>query len=393
MSQEPCGGGFIERMAFALAERESDGSLRSLQQSSGIDFCSNDYLGLARSEKLRLEVERFVAPLSAVGSTGSRLISGNSAFAEDLEQRIAAHHRFPAALLFGSGYAANIGLLSATLTRHDTVLYDEFVHASIRDGIRLSYAKAYSFRHNDLNDLSRRLLNSPKALVVVESLYSMDGDAAPLRALADLCRDSDAAMVVDEAHANGVLGARGEGLVAAEGLQDSVLACVVTFGKALGSQGAAVLGSKTVREFLVNFSRPFVYSTAPSFSALALVAAGYSLIESCSEERAALRRAVQTFDRVAARMRLAVLPSSPLSPVRGIVVSGNERVCAYAQSLREKGYDVRPIRSPSVPAGMERVRICLHAFNSDQEIEGLLDACASELAGLAAAQPENARGI
>ena len=228
-----------EKMKQRLAERQQAGLLRVLPPPlDGLtDFCSNDYLGLAHS--LEQPSTQFA------GATGSRLISGNTTAAEELEMTIAQFHGAEAALLFPSGYTANIGLLPAISTRHDTIIYDKLLHASLRDGIGLSQSKAYSFAHNDLTDLERKLqIAKGEKWVVVESVYSMDGDQAPLEAMAQLCESYDANLIVDEAHGTGVLGQRGEGLVSALGLENKVWARVHTFGKAMGSHGAAVLGSK-----------------------------------------------------------------------------------------------------------------------------------------------------
>ena len=255
------------KLRQALAKRARAGSLRQLSASgAGIDFCSNDYLGLARSSPLRTLIDRIRAkhPRAPLGSTGSRLISGNSAAAEHLEARLAVYHRAEAGLLFGSGYAANSGLFACIAGPGDTLIMDELIHASSVDGARLSKARKLVFRHNDLDDLAARLDGASGATFIgVESLYSMGGDTAPLPEMAALAVEYGAGLVVDEAHSNGITGPGGAGSVVENGLEDCVFARVHTFGKGLGLHGAVVLGSKTLRDYLVNFCRPFVYSTAP----------------------------------------------------------------------------------------------------------------------------------
>ena len=219
-----------ERFERALEERQLAGNLRQLRPASTrVDFCSNDYLGLARTDLL---VEQ--APARA-GATGSRLITGNYPAIELLEGQLATYHGAESGLIFGSGYTANIGLLTCVARRGDTLLYDQLCHASLRDGLQLSPARTLGFRHNDLDELEAKLRRSGgQRFVVVESIYSMDGDAAPLVDLTSLCTRYDAALIVDEAHAVGVFGARGEGLVSALGLEAAVWARIVTFGKEIG---------------------------------------------------------------------------------------------------------------------------------------------------------------
>ncbi|MCL4171189.1 UNVERIFIED_CONTAM: hypothetical protein GTU68_025567, partial [Idotea baltica] len=250
-------------MQDALDARQAQGLLRQLPTPIGerIDFCSNDYLGFAHTL-------RVAAPTSG-GATGSRLISGNSTLAEALEQQIANFHGAEAALLFPSGYAANIGLLPAVAGRGDTIVYDKLIHASLRDGIRLSRAKALSFAHNDLTDLIKKLQNPEgQTFVVIESVYSMDGDQAPLTDIVNICQQYDALLIVDEAHGTGVIGKR-----------DQVWARVHTFGKAIGSHGAAIVGSQLLKSYLLNFARSFIYATALPDHTLLSIQAAYSALE------------------------------------------------------------------------------------------------------------------
>lgn len=273
-----------------LNERKEKGSYRSLFSfEDASDFWSNDYLGLAR------------APLAypgCSGSTGSRLISGNTALIQMAESRIARFFGSEAALVFNSGYDANLGFFSAVPQKGDTVLYDELIHASVRDGIRLSHAKSYSFRHNDLKDLQRKAEHaSGTVFIAVESLYSMDGDLAPLPELADWCELHGALLVVDEAHAGGVFGEGGRGLVAAAGLESRCFARLVTFGKAYGMHGGAICGGKLLCEFLINFARSFIYTTALPEAHYSHLTERIVLAEGMGEARLRLQENIALLDR------------------------------------------------------------------------------------------------
>lgn len=364
------------RLRQALAARARAGSLRHLTTSGGgIDFCSNDYLGMARSDRLRELIDRMRAKQSrvALGSTGSRLVSGNSEAAEHLEARLAAYHRAEASLLFGSGYAANSGLFACIAGPGDTLIMDELVHASSVDGASLGKARKFVFRHNDLDDLAARLeLASGATFIGVESLYSMGGDTAPLPEMAALAAEFGAGLVVDEAHSNGITGPAGAGSVVKHGLEDQVFARVHTFGKGLGLHGAVVLGSKILRDYLLNFCRPFVFSTAPSRESLNRIEAAYKLLPELTVEREQLFSLVR-------HTRTAIRKSSfqwtdSRTWVQSVIIPGNDQVLAAAAHLGEQGFEVKAIRAPSVPAGSECIRICLHAFNTTDEIDGLITA-------------------
>ena len=360
-----------------LEKRRSAGLLRSLKKPENLlDFCSNDYLGLARSATLRQTIERAVADQSTLlnGATGSRLLAGNSALAEELETEIAAFHDAEAALIFNSGYDANVGLLASLPQRGDTLLTVELIHASMIDGARLSAANRFKFRHNDLDDLENRLKRATGTVyVAIESVYSMDGDLAPLPELVDLCERYEAALIVDEAHATGVFGPQGGGLVQALGLQNRVFARIHTFGKALGVHGAAVVGSTALRDFLINFARSFVYSTAlPPHSLLAI----QSVYRFLPQNQPLIDRlhVLRTYFQQQIQERLPQTEwTSATSPILGLIIPGNEACRAVATQLQQGGFDIRPIVSPTVPAGRERLRICLHAFNSEEEIDSLVN--------------------
>ncbi len=351
-----------------LGQRQRASALRTLAiNRGGVDLCSNDYLGLAR-DLATAGPARTVAG----GATGSRLLSGNTAEHESLERFIADFHQTEAALIFGSGYEANLGLLSALGARNDTVLYDELVHASMRDGIRLGFARSFSFRHNDANDLREKLSRSRgETFVAVESLYSMDGHESPLAEILDVCEQHGAFLIVDEAHATGVYGPKGQGLVQALGLSARVFARIHTFGKALGYRGGAVVGPAALRDYLINVSRPFIYSTAPDPASLAAIRECYLRQSEMSGRRERLAGLVRHFREMTGDFpNLEFLESS--SPIQGVVIPGNRNALEAEQALAAQGYFARAIRSPTVPAGSERLRLCLHAFNTESEIKRAL---------------------
>jgi 8-amino-7-oxononanoate synthase len=346
-----------------LDERESAGALRTLKVVEGmIDFCSNDYLGLAN-----LPGENYLE-LKA-GSTGSRLLAGNFKLIEDVEKEIAAFHDASSGLIFNSGYDANLGLLSAVPQKADTILYDSLSHASIRDGVRLSFAQSFAFQHNDLIDLEKKLQRATgQIFVVTESVFSMDGDKAPLVEMAVLCEQYGAALIVDEAHATGVIGNRGEGLVQLLGLQSRCFARVHTFGKALGCHGAIVLGSESLRSYLINFARSFVYTTALPPTAIATIRSAYKRMSTMQEQRTALLGLIELFQSSSTRFEKITSET----PIQAIIIPGNDKVKEMAISLQSHGFDIRPILYPTVPLNRERLRIVLHSFNTKKEVQDLL---------------------
>jgi 8-amino-7-oxononanoate synthase len=337
---------------------------------TAIDLSSNDYLGI--SEKLASPevVSRLLGgtQLRGIGATGSRLVSGNFEAHEELEVFLASYHQAESGLLFGSGYEANIGLLSSIAGRSDTILFDELIHASMRDGIRLSYAKSLSFRHNDLSDLKKKAsLARGDIFIAVESLYSMDGDVAPIVELCELASELGAFLIVDEAHSNGIYGPKGAGLVSELGLQDRVFARVHTFGKALGYKGACVLGSRELRQHLINHARSFAYATAPDLVTLKFIAEAYRINEQSDGDRSNLKNLISEFKKASARFeRLQFLPSD--SQIQGVIVPGNSEALRAETALHDAGIAARAIRAPTVPAGTERVRLCIHSFNSASDL-------------------------
>lgn len=338
-----------------LFSRKQLGNLRHLSLAQDlIDFSSNDFLGLARSKDLS---EAFIQ--EGLGSTGSRLLTGNSLYAQTLEDQIAAFHGFEAGLLFNCGYMANIGLISAIAGAEDAIFFDEAVHASTRDGIRLSQAKAFPFRHNDLDHLENRLKNSSaqgNRLICIASIYSTDGSTAPLTEIYQLAKRYEAELIVDEAHAVGACGPSGKGLVA-----KPIFAKVVTFGKALGTFGAIILGSHTLKETLINFATPYIYTTALPFYALAAIKCSYELFPKMDAERRQLQKLIHLFR------------ASSTTHIQSIPIRGNNAVREVSQKLRSRGFDVRPLMSPTVQRGHEALRICLHAFNTEEQLSNLLE--------------------
>lgn len=361
----------------ALREREKAGLLRTLETArGGIDFCSNDYLGLARDRRLRGRIAAVAAESAPPqGATGSRLISGNHPEIEALEAQLSGFYASEAALVFSSGFAANLGLLASLGGVVQTLVCDRLLHASAIDGGRLSGAKRVIFAHNDMRDLKARLGELPSAetaAVAADTVYSMDGDFAPLEEIAVLAEEKDAAVVVDEAHANGVLGPAGRGGVVAAGLQDRVLARVVTFGKALGLQGGAVLCSQDLRDYLVNFARSFVFSTGVSPLWAASVRTVYDMLPDLNAEREQLLANVSHFRGRVAESAQPWLPSE--SWIQCLRVPGARRITQVGGVLRSRGLAALPIRAPTVPEGEERIRVCLHAHNTREEIDFLFSA-------------------
>jgi 8-amino-7-oxononanoate synthase len=349
-----------------LNERQQQHALRELKiPQLPIDFCSNDYLGIVKNRLLSNDQLQHLKS----GSTGSRLLSGNYEMIEECEQLIAGFHEAEAGLIFNSGYDANIGLLSCIARRGDSIIYDHLSHASIRDGIRLSFASSFSFNHNDIKDLEKKLQTAPgNRFVVTESVFSMDGDKAPLNEITALCERYKANLIIDEAHATGVIGDKGEGLAQVLRLHQQCFARVHTFGKAIGCHGAIVLGSKDLRNYLLNFSRPFIYSTAMPEASVYHIQASYKIFPDLKEERKKLHSLIQIFQE--SKLKHEKLVSN--TPIQGIIVPGNEHVKTVAAKLHQNGFDVRPILYPTVPAGSERLRIVLHSFNTTDELHQLL---------------------
>ena len=395
---------FPNKLSKKLSERATKNSLRKLTpQNNLVDFSSNDYLGFSKSKEIFEKVHHYLVDnnLQQNGATGSRLLSGNRDLHENVEQQLASFFNSETALLFNSGNDANIGLFSSILQRGDIILYDEYIHASIRDGIRLSNAKAFSFKHNDIEKLESKILSvraqsrtlNAEIYIATESVFSMDGDSPDLISLSKLCKKHKAHLIVDEAHAVGVLGENGCGLVKELGLGKAVFATIVTFGKAMGCHGAAILGSEKLREYLINFARSFIYTTALPPHALATIKIVFeelmctntvtsSAPDSYRDEKSYpaiqnLKNNIHYFNQLVAtnNYNLIFFPLEEMpkgSAIHCCLIPNNERVKSIAKKLQEKGFDVKPILSPTVPIGQERLRICLHAYNSHEEIDEVL---------------------
>ncbi|GAC1593524.1 MAG: pyridoxal phosphate-dependent aminotransferase family protein [Ginsengibacter sp.] len=326
-----------------------------------IDFTSNDYLGMVRNNLITLPDDL------CHGSSGSRLLSGNYPLIEKTEELIAKFHNCEAALIFNSGYDANIGLLSSIADRGDTIIYDQLSHASIRDGIRLSKADSYSFLHNDTIDLKKKIKKAKgKIFIITESVFSMDGDRAPVEEIIEIAKTHNAFCIIDEAHSVGVDGPFGEGWVQQLNKQNDCFARIVTFGKAVGAHGAAVLGSNDLRNFLINFSRSFIYTTALPESSVAAIKQSYQTFPNLHKERAHLKVLIECINNNPTDFKKSE------TPIQAFMCPGNENVNNLADKLKKQNFDVRPIRYPTVPKGEERLRIVLHSFNTISDLQRML---------------------
>jgi 8-amino-7-oxononanoate synthase len=355
-----------------LKAREKEGLLRTLKYTSDqIDFSSNDYLGLSRSESLFNEIHQELDALTIKrnGATGSRLLAGNTEYYEEIESRLAKIFKADASLIFNSGYTANLAVLSSLPQRNDTILYDELAHACIKDGARLSLAKRYSFRHNDLNDLETKLKRAEgKVYIAVESIYSMDGDQCPLQELVSLSEKYNAFIILDEAHSTGVMGEQGSGLAVSLNVHSKIAVRVYTFGKAMGIHGACVAGGNDLRDYLINFARPFIYTTALPPHSIAAIDCAFKYLNNNIYLQEKLRSNIQIFLHAVQDLQNRTISTSAIQTA---IYPGNENARMAATELQQKGFDVRPILSPTVPKGSERLRICLHTFNTKSDIEAL----------------------
>lgn len=374
---------FPHSLAQKLATRQEQNALRKLPLANQlIDFASNDYLGFAKSEAIFTATHHHLVTNNSMinGATGSRLLSGNHTLYPATEAFIANFHQSPSALLFNSGYDANVGFFSAVPQKGDFILFDELCHASIRDGIQLSNAKAYKFKHNDFEDLERLILkfqasenqHSTTIYVVTESVFSMDGDCPNIEELVTVSEKYNCYLVVDEAHALGVFGEKGEGLIQFLGLQEHFFARIVTFGKGLGCHGAVVLGSKELSSYLVNFARSFIYTTGLSPHSVATIGIAYQALNTKAAAIGELKERINFFNQEKNRFSLKPLFVRSKSAIQSAIIPGNANVKRIAQQLQEKGFDVKPILSPTVPAGQERLRFCLHSYNTEIQISEVL---------------------
>lgn len=365
-----------------LNQRQNNNSLRKLTVQPGlIDFFSNDYLGIAREAQLEENIHRQLMSLKdrmpINGSTGSRLLSGNSLYAEETEAFLSTLFRSKKTLVFNSGFNANLAILSSIPQKGDTILYDELIHASMKDGARLSFSNRLAFKHNDLSNLEQKLQKSEgEKFVVAESVYSMDGDFCPLERLLLLCEKYNAHLILDEAHSTGIWGAHGAGIACSLGLQERIFARIYTFGKAMGIHGACIAGSESLIEYLINFARPFIYTTALPPHGFAAINEAFRFVREHPERSESLKHKIEIFKnnmrQQLSRSDTYILIESD-SAIQALRIPGNTAARQASDALRKKGIDARAILSPTVKEGEERLRICLHSFNTDQEIEYLVN--------------------
>ena len=368
-----------KKLTNKLKLREENNSLRSLKTPSHlVDFSSNDYLGFAKSSAIFHKTHQFLVDknIKQNGATGSRLLSGNHQLYTEVERFLSDFHQSESATIFNSGYDANVGFFSSVPQRGDIILYDEFIHASIRDGIKLSNAKSFKFSHNDLGSLSEMLKrvqhNNSDIYVVTESVFSMDGDSPDLVTMSQMINKHNTFLIVDEAHAVGIFGATGCGIIQNLNLQDAIFARIITFGKALGCHGAAVLGSEKLQNYLVNFARSFIYTTGLSPHSLATIKMAYDeMLKQVQHDKLNLSENIHHFLEEVKRLKLDFIPSC--SAIHCCVILGNEKVKEISEKLQEKGFEVKAILSPTVPKNKERLRFCLHSYNSEEEISEVLE--------------------
>ncbi|MGQ0455788.1 MAG: 8-amino-7-oxononanoate synthase [Hyphomicrobium sp.] len=366
-----------ERALNALLQR---GRLRSLSPRSGLDFASNDYLALAESDDLKAAAMAALQRGAPIGAGGSRLLRGNHPEHEALESEAAAFFKAPSALFFGGGFVANTAVFSTLPSRGDLIVYDELIHASAHDGMRLSKAERRAARHNDPQSFKdtieswRASGGAGRPWIAIESLYSMDGDRAPLDELAQIADRHDAMLVVDEAHATGVFGPDGRGLAAHfEGAPNVIT--VHTCGKALGVMGAMVLGPRTIHDYLINRARPFIYATAPSPLVAATVRAALAIAQRQPDRRERLHHLIAFKDQeLAARTRFA--PSG--SQIQPIIIGADEAAVALAKTVQARGYDIRAIRPPTVPEGTSRLRLTITLHSDESAIRDVIGLLASD---------------
>ncbi|SHL30094.1 aminotransferase class I/II-fold pyridoxal phosphate-dependent enzyme [Flavobacterium saccharophilum] len=367
-----------ENLIQKLETRKQNNALRQLPSFNNlVDFSSNDYIGFSRSEAIFKLAHHYLIENDIVqnGATGSRLISGNHSLYQIAETFIAEFHDAESSLIFNSGYDVNVGFFSAVPQRNDVILYDELSHASIRDGITMSNAKSYKFNHNDFEDLERLILKFPDTTIyiVTETVFSMDGDSPNLEELVMLSEKYNCYLVVDEAHTLGVFGEKGEGLTQYLNLHHRIFARIMTFGKGLGCHGAVVLGSQELKEYLVNFARSFIYTTGLSPHSVATILVAYQSLEIEKENIEKLRQNIVFFNQQKNLLGLKPMFVRSKSAIQSAIVPGNEKVKQLAQQLQDKGFDVKPILSPTVPEGQERLRFCIHSYNSEEEINQILE--------------------
>ncbi|WP_424361192.1 8-amino-7-oxononanoate synthase [Methylocystis parvus] len=371
----------LERFRADLAGLAARDRLRALAPRAGLDFASNDYLALAESRELKEAAVAALARGVPVGAGGSRLLRGNHPEHEALEEEAARFFHSESALFFGAGFSANEALISTLPQRADCIFYDALIHASAHDGMRLSRAPREAFAHNDVTALDdairewRAKGGAGRAWIAVESLYSMDGDMAPLDDLMAVATRHEAFLLVDEAHATGVYGPGGRGLAARFEGRENVVS-VHTCGKALGVSGALVCLAAPLRDFLINRCRNFIFATAPSPLVAACVRASLKLVETAEDRRDALRARVALAGRELQSL-CNVAPSG--TQIQPVIVGDDARAMSLAARMQARGYDIRAIRPPTVPEGTARLRLSLTLNAGDAQIERMIAHLSEEL--------------
>jgi 8-amino-7-oxononanoate synthase len=375
-----------QRLKQKLDERRIGNTLRTLSSTDDlIDFSSNDYLGLARDEQRFHETTHVLSERKNTfnGATGSRLLTGNSTLYMEVEHMLCQYHKVEAALVFNSGYDANLGFFSSVPQRNDVVFYDEFIHASIRDGLKLGNATSYKFNHNDPSDLEKKISlfhrtngggKNGELYVVTESVFSMDGDSPDLGALVNLCELYKMRLIVDEAHAVGIFGSSGCGLLEQSGLRQKVFATIATFGKAMGCHGAAVLGSRDLKVYLINFARSFIYTTGLPSHSLASISLAYVFMGGANGARVRqlLQENIEFFCLELKKLQLDEHFVKGNSAIHSCIIGENRLTKKIASHFRKEGFDIKPILPPTVREGGERLRICVHSYNTREQISRAL---------------------
>jgi len=378
----------MQRLAQELSRLKSASRHRSLELPRGVDFTSNDYLGFARHPALREAMIGELADCGSAGSAGSRLLRGHQEAHARLEAFAASFFGCEKALYFSTGFLANYALFTTLPHRHDAIVFDERVHASVKDGIHASHAKAYKVRHNDVDAFEAAVRRARKAgahdvWIAVESVYSMDGDIGPITELHALAHGMDAVLIVDEAHGTGVFGPSGRGV--SEGRYDERLIVLHTCGKALGAAGGLVCGPALAIDYLINAARPFVYSTSPPSCVAAAVQRALQLVDEEPKRRERLHH-LSAIAGAALTDAAGTAVADAGSQIIPVILGAESTALSVAAALREAGFDVRAIRPPTVPPGTSRLRISIGADRSEGEIAAMADA----LGGILALQPATA---
>jgi 8-amino-7-oxononanoate synthase len=365
-----------KRIRKRLEQRRQDGNYRILPRTSyGNDFYSNDYLGFAKSQQIYERVSDLTAVASLAdgklnGSTGSRLLSGNNVYVEELEKELTRFFKSDSALVFNSGFNLNMGLLSNVATDGDVILLDQNIHASLKVGAKLSQAETYYFHHNNLEHLEKRLISLRKKkdglfFVITEGLFSMDGDIPDLISMLELCEKYGAHLIVDEAHSAGIYGDYGEGLVAKYGLEKKVFCRVITFGKAFGSFGAALLGPNYLKECFINFCPSFIYTTSMPLNSVLTTTTALQYRKNSDQEIKTLLNNCQYF--------ADQMDTNFIGPIFSFQFKSLEILKKCTEECKKENIKLLPIMSPTVQKGKERIRVCIHSFNTKEEMDKIIN--------------------